>query len=942
MHCQGLERPYQVVHRTITTPFHVRDLSRYPVERRTELVTAELGRERAQGFELNRAPLVRLRVFQLDSELHQVVFSYHHILLDGWSLPIVTGELLLEYEGAAADARLPGKTADFAAFIRWQAGRDAQAADRHWRDRLRGLVAPSPTGLGGGPRTGSDGPDSAGQSSARVKLGAVLARDKAEALRRAARGAGVTLGTVALGAWALALSALSGRRDVVFGVTSSGRERGDGLARVVGMCLSTLPFRTQVSGSMQLADWLRGIQRAQRADRQFEHTALAEVKRHSALAPGVALFDSIVVFGNTPLGELHQAAGQLSGLELVEVGQFEKTNYPLTLLISPRDGLSIEALAAATADPDEVRRLVELLVTILAGMATGFEQRVVEVPLSRPLTPDHADRPAHSTEGVGETPGPQTRPDDTPLDAPDLLATIADRAVQTPEAIAVQRDDRALTYGELARRSDRLAEHLHTIGAAAEARIGIACQRGAELIIALLGVLKAGAVCVPLDPGQPARRQAYILARAGALAVLADRDRASALVTDQVVDETPVVIVEEVCGEPNGDAATAQRAADRVTRAAGEEIVPERLAYLLFTSGSTGEPKGVAMPRRSLDRLVAWQNRRSRRVAAAAADAWAPTTMQLAAIGFDVAFQEVFSTLAAGGRLVMVDEQTRRDPAAILDIITRERVSRIFVPFVMLEALASAAAGAEKLPTDLREIITAGEQLKITPALRSLMTRLSDCTLDNQYGPTESHVVTAHQPAGEPDSWPLLPPIGRALPGTRTYVLDPLGRALPAGLSGELYLAGDGLARGYLGRPAATAERFVPDPFAPEPGARMYRTGDLVRADASGILEFIGRNDAQVKIRGYRVELGEIEAAAADHAGIAAAAATVRRASPDSEARLALYVVATPAATADDSALATLRQHLAEHLPPYMMPHTIQRMAALPLTASGKVDRRAL
>lgn len=913
-HWQGLEQPLQVVHRSVTTPFQVRDLSELSREHQEARMAAELHEERAQGLALDRAPLVRLRIFHLGAALHRVVLSYHHLLLDGWSVPIVTRELLLEYEALAAGRELSlPPPPRFAEFIRWQSRQDPQAADRHWQERLQGLTTPSLTGLAGAPPMNNSDRSSEAEVTAVARA---LPEGAAGALIHAARRAGVTLSTVALGAWALTLSVLSRRQDVVFGVTSSGRERADEIASVVGMCLTTLPFRTRVPGSMRLADWLLELQCLQVSDRQLEHTVLSEVRRHASLEPGVALFDSILVFGNTPVGELRQTAGRLRSLELVEIGQIEKTNYALTVLVSPRSGLAVEALAAGTVDPAAVQRIVDLFVSVLEGMAAGFERRVREVPL---VSGRASDLAAH---------GQGREHDEEP--PPDLLAEIARHAVQNPEATAVQCGEVSLTYGELAQRSDRVARRLRELGVEPDVRVAIACDRSPHLIVALLAVLKAGGACVPLDPGQPARRRARMLAGAQVEIALAENARAA----DIAGEAAAITVV--ILDEPEEHLTHASPGADL----AGD---PDSIAYVLFTSGSTGEPKGVAMPRRTLDRLVAWQAQRSResgaRSGAAHGARTGETTLQLAALGFDVCFQEVFCTLSAGARLLLVDEHIRRDPGAVLDLASREHVTRLFAPFVMVEALAMAASTREHLPGSLREVVTAGEQLKVTPEIRALFSRLPGCSLDNQYGPTETHVVTAHRLPGDPAHWPMLPPIGAPLPGTRAYVLDAAGRQLPAGLPGELYIAGEGLARGYLGRPMATAERFLPDPFSPVPGARMYRTGDIVRAAADGTIEFVGRDDDQVKIRGYRVELGEVEAVASRHPRVAAAAATVRRAPDTGEQRLLLYAVGTPGSALTPS---ELDAHLRAHLPEYMVPRAVEVIPELPMTPSGKVDRRAL
>jgi thioesterase domain-containing protein/acyl carrier protein len=347
---------------------------------------------------------------------------------------------------------------------------------------------------------------------------------------------------------------------------------------------------------------------------------------------------------------------------------------------------------------------------------------------------------------------------------------------------------------------------------------------------------------------------------------------------------------------------------------------------VIYTSGSTGQPKGVTLGRRALANLLAWQCQDSR-----AGPGW--RTLQFTPLSFDVHFQEFFSTWATGGTLVLIDEESRADPARLLATVEREEIARLFLPFVALQTLAQTACQRRRYPACLREVITAGEQLQITPALRDFFTHLPGCTLHNHYGPSETHVVTAHTLGGDPASWPLLPPIGRPLPGVQVQVLDGNGRPAAEGEAGELHLGGVALADGYHNRPELTAERFVD-----RAGGRFYRTGDLVRRLAGGDLEYLGRLDDQVKVRGHRVELGEIEARLREHPAVAQCAVALHH-GPQEGRRLVAYWVPQ---RAGETAVAPLREHLRLRLPEYMVPAAFVPLASLPLTPSGKVDRKAL
>jgi amino acid adenylation domain-containing protein len=376
---------------------------------------------------------------------------------------------------------------------------------------------------------------------------------------------------------------------------------------------------------------------------------------------------------------------------------------------------------------------------------------------------------------------------------------------------------------------------------------------------------------------------------------------------------------------------------DKVARESDDnprhETDGENLAYVIYTSGSTGQPKGVAMTERALRNLLSWQLEHAGHFPAA-------RTLQFASLSFDVSFQEIFSTWCSGGTLLLVSDELRRDALSLLHFLFEHKVERIFLPFVFLQHLAEAAIEhGGTLPAHLSEIITAGEQLEITPQIAEFCRRLKDCALHNQYGPSESHVVTAYTLSRSVSDWPTLPPIGRPIANTRIYILDKNLEPAPAGVPGQLCIGGASLSRGYLNRPELTAEKFLPDPFGNEPGARLYLTGDLARYQADGNIEFLGRIDNQVKIRGFRVELGEIEMMLASHSSVREAV-VVARETVKGDRRLFSYVV--PAGNTNVGLSLELRAFLKERLPDHMIPAAFVSLTALPLTPSGKVNRRAL
>lgn len=481
------------------------------------------------------------------------------------------------------------------------------------------------------------------------------------------------------------------------------------------------------------------------------------------------------------------------------------------------------------------------------------------------------------------------------------------QAVASPDAVAVMDHTGAacLTYATLVRRAGALAARLREDGVGQGEWVAVLLGHGEDTIVTMLAVLAAGAVYCPLDPDAPDQRTAAAVRALGARVAVTDDAGAARL------PSCVAVVAPSTSGEPLAEAV---------------EPSEDSLAYVLFTSGSTGTPKAVAMPHRGLSRLIGWQ---------AANSEPRLRTLQFTAVSFDVVFQEVLSTLVTGGCLVVVPAELRRDPSSLLDVITSRAIERLFLPYVALQVLADAAVRRSVYPSSLRHVITAGERLVVTPAIRSFFTALRHCRLHNHYGPTEAHLVTSHTLTGDAARWPAAPPIGVPVDGVTCRVLDEDLDPVPDGEVGELYVAGTGLALGYLHDPCHTAARFVPDPVG-GPGHRLYRTGDHVRAGEGGMLDFVGRTDGQLKVRGYRIEPAEVEQALTSHPQVAAAAVGLREVADD------VRVLVAYAQTDGEVSSREITDHIRHLLPPYMIPAKCVTVDELPRTASGKVDGTAL
>ena len=548
-------------------------------------------------------------------------------------------------------------------------------------------------------------------------------------------------------------------------------------------------------------------------------------------------------------------------------------------------------------DRSSIVALVQRFVRFLESVVAQPEQTIGSLDI---LAADERDRILRRWNATARAVAPATLP-----------ALFAAQAAKTPSATAVVFGDERLSYGALEARANRLAHHLRGLGVGPEVVVGLCVERSPDMVVGLIGILKAGGAYLPLDPAYPADRLAFMLADAGAPVVVTQA---------ALLDRLPAHEARVVCLDADADVVAREPATAPALR-----LDPHHSAYVIYTSGSTGRPKGVAMAHQALANLVAWNND-------AIEGGPGTSVAQFAPISFDVSAQEILSTLIAGKTLFALPNNTRRDPAALFDWLAGHAINELYAPNLVIDSLCEEIVARDHDPTALIHVVQAGEALTLDATKRTAFGVRGSARLHNHYGPTETHVVTSFDFPEDPWEWPSIAPIGRPIWNTRVYVLDGGLEPVPAGVAGELYIAGTGLARGYLGRAGLTAERFVADPFGPT-GSRMYRTGDLARWRADGVLEFLGRADHQVKLRGFRIEPGEIEAALIGHASVAQAVVVAR------EERLVAYVVAATGETADAS---ILREHVGRLLPDYMVPAAIVTLDRLPLTPNGKLDRAAL
>ncbi|HEX6911345.1 MAG TPA: amino acid adenylation domain-containing protein [Longimicrobium sp.] len=881
-------QPVQVILPALRVDLPVHDLaSRPPTEREGEAARITDQEVRAR-FDLAAGPVLRARLLRMGDDDHHLLISLHHIVADAWSLGILFRELPALYAAArdGRDAGLPPLPVQYADYALWQRERlrgealDAHLA--HWRQTLEGaptLALPT------------DRPRPAVQSFRGGTLPFDLGPELSAAVADLARRGGATPYMVVMAAFALLLFRWSGTDDVVVGSPVAGRtpRETEGL---IGVFLNTLAVRTKLGGDPTFRELLAGVRAAAldafaHQDVHFER--LVEELRTERSLSRHPIFQ--VIFSMIPAGPVDGVSG-FAGLEMEaaepEVGT---AKVDLTLAMGDADGQLRGAwqYAGDLFDEATVRRMGGHLRALLAAAAADPDQPISLLPM---LDDDERRQVVAEWNRT-----------DAAYDATPVHRRFERWAARRPDAVAVAADDATLTYGQLDARAAALAARLRARGVGPDALVAVLLERSAAMVVAQLAVLKAGGAYVSLDPNGPAERAAYMLRTSRAAAVLTRAAHEGRV--------PPVgVPVMRVDGDDGASAAPA----------VSTDVHPLNLAYVLFTSGSTGQPKGVAVPHGGLANLAGWYHA----VVGLGEDDRATL---VSSPTFDTSVMDVWSTLSAGAALHIPSDALRRDPPALLRWMDERGITVSFLPTPAAEAALEAMDRGAPRPSALRVLTTGGEALRrwTRPGLR----------LVNIYGPTENSVGSTW--ADVPEHGTGLPAIGRPVPNHRAYVLDGRMQPVPPGVPGELYMAGAGLARGYLARPGMTAERFVPCPFG-APGARMYATGDRVRWRADGELEYLGRADAQVKLRGYRIEVGEIEAALMGHPSVAQAAVLLRE--DGGPARLVAYVEAAPGAPGP--ADGELRAHLRERLPDYMVPAAFVAMDALPLSPNGKVDRKAL
>ncbi|WP_304511255.1 non-ribosomal peptide synthetase [Desulfopila sp. IMCC35008] len=828
--------------------------------------------DRVRGFVLEKEVPLRCQLILLGETQATLLISCHHILFDGWSLPLLLKRLLNHYQVFDSSLKAPRPYADY---IAWLKQRDDAASVEFWREELEGFSAPTPLPQGEAIMEGTE-----------VKLS--LGREVSRRLQDLARQERVTLNTIFQAAWGLLLGTYSGEDRVLFGTTLSGRSPElDGVEDMIGLFINTVPVRVEWHPSQELGSWLRHLHKRQHQREESCYMALTDLQSLCNISRPEPLFASLLIFENYPT--LSATGEKTAGLQFTGLRGEERTHYPLTLIVGGGDQLvmHLSTIPGYYCSGDLDRFINHLRFLLLEFSRCQGKPLVAQNLISPEEEAQLADWNAlsHPAESA-----------DTALRIEELFAAAVRHS---PEAPALECDGQVLSYAQLDRAAEQIARQLQGAGAGAEARVGVYCDRSPELIIALLAILKSGSCYVPLDPSYPRERLAFMLQDAEVSIVVSRRqfrDSLSGLLDGE--ERTILWLDDQQEHEPMAPLSQAGSSSD--------------LAYILYTSGSTGLPKGVAIEHRSVVALLDWAGR-------VYSEDELCRVMASTSVCFDLSVFEIFLPLSRGGCVVLVENGlSLKDNKVSVSLINT-------VPSVMTELVRHRA-----IPETVRTVNLAGEPLK-GALVREIFAVSEVEAVYNLYGPSEDTTYS---------TWVRLergfsgePTIGVPISQTTASVLDSRLRPVPIGAAGELCLGGAGLARGYINRPEQTAESFIANPNG---AGRLYRTGDLVRFASDGQLIFLGRLDHQVKLRGYRIELGEIEAALVGHRAVSQCLVTTRQLGD--EVQLIAYVESglEPPSSSD------LRTYLGRTLPGYMIPARFVLLEQLPLTPNGKIDRNRL
>lgn len=893
-HWEGVEEPFQEVHRDLECPFKNEDWRAVTPESQQERLQSYLRADRQRGFESAKAPLLRVALFRLADCDYRIVWTFHHALLDGRSDFLVLKEVFDLYDASCDGQEFELKQLrPFSDYIERLAGLDFTKAEAFWRQRLHGITAPPVLG------------ESAGvlkESQERIEHACVqlqLSEELTSQLRSLSRRSASTLNNLIQASWALLMGRYTREEEVVFGVTRACRHwAGEGAKSMVGLFINTLPLRVSLRPEQPLVSLLEELRAQHITLRDYEHTPLTRIHEWSQVPRDTPLFDTVLVFEDYEINSRFRGLGERWAKR--DFKRLEQTNYPLTLSADAgRDLILKLEYDKRRFGQSNVERMLKHLEALLKAMAAEPDRCIGELSM---LTEEERHQLVVEWNQT-KTDYPKNR----------CLHELFEAQVQrTPDAVAVVFGEQSLSYRELNFRANQLAHHLRSLGVGPEVIVGLCVERSLELMISLLGILKAGGAYLPLDAAYPQEHLSYVLADAE-VQVLVTRTHLREIFANGST--------QLVCVDADWNEISLQNGNDPKPGAESNNV-----AYVIHTSGSTGKPKGTLITQSSLINYLVWFNENI--------GCKARLLPAVTSLCFDASLEQIFAPLLRGDEVWMLPEGILAEPAKLLNTLaTRNDVAISVVPSVWRAMLDEVESSATIKPESLRCLLIGGERLSRELVDRSFAA-FPKIQIWNLYGPTET-TCSACSARVFPEG---LITIGRPIANTQIYILDRHLQLVPVGVPGEMHIGGAGLARGYLNQPHQTAERFIQSPFSENPGDRLYKTGDLARYLPGGDIEYLDRIDDQVKIRGYRVEPGEIEAALSRHPAVRENVVIAREDRPGDK-RLVAYLVLNQTPIA---AISELRRHLEQTLPAYMVPTAFVELESLPLTPNGKIDRKAL
>ncbi|WP_392534068.1 amino acid adenylation domain-containing protein [Nostoc sp. C117] len=883
---EEIEKPLQMVSKQVDLPWEQLDWRNFTSDEQQQHLEDFLKCDRQKGFDLAQPPLMRFTVIHLEEYTYQFIWSHHHILFDGWSMQIILKELLAFYEAHQQGEHLrliPSRP--YREYINWLQQQDSDRAKNFWQQTLQGFEVP--TSLAGN-----------GKEGIYNEQTFQLSQTVSEKLQYTARQHHLTLNNLVQGAWALLLSRYSGESDVVFGATVSGRPPTlAGVDSMVGLLINTLPIRLQVSGKAELLSWLKQLQSQAFEQEQYAYYSLAEIQRLSDIAPGMPLFESLLVFENYPLDATEKNTKKT--LEISHIRCFERTNYPLTVVVNPQSQLSGRIVYDTSRfEQETIGRMIGHFQTLLSAMATSIQQNISQISLLSAVEEKELIL-QESSKNIDS------------IRYECIHSLFEEQVEKTPDAVALIYEQQHLTYSQLNKRANQLAHYLQGLGVKPEVRVGICVERSLEMVIGILAILKAGGAYVPLDPAYPTDRLAFML-----------EDVQTPILLTQTHFQGKLPIDNQIVVNIDSDwEIISQHKEDNLH----SEVNPENLAYIIYTSGSTGTPKGTEVAHRSIIGFMFGVDY----IHLDANQIW----LQHSSISWDALTLELWSPLVYGGCCVLYPGKILT-PEDLSLIIQKQRVNILFLTTALFNLMIDTMPQAL---SEIKQLMFGGESVSL-PHVRRALELLPTTQLINAYGPSECTVFICCYPIPQElaDNVHSIP-IGKPIGDRKVYLLDKDLHRVPIGVSGELYVGGASVARGYLNQPKLTSEKFISHPFEDNAACKFYKTGDLARRLPDGNLEFIGRIDTQVKIRGFRIELGEIEAVLNQHSEIKQVV-VIARENEAGNKYLVAYLIAK------DHLLTprTLRNFLKTKLPDYMIPTAFVFLEAFPLTPNGKINRRAL